>query len=107
MFRRFLVLAVSALLVGASAGCGDASSWVEAKAAPGWPAQYGDAANSSFVAADGADTLTLEWSRSVKGYLGAAVALAVSGLASAYVSESAEREKELRELEQHASSLEI
>lgn len=32
--------------------------------------------------------------------LGAAVALAVSGLASAYVSESAEREKELRELEQ-------
>lgn len=32
--------------------------------------------------------------------LGAAIALAVSGLASAYASESAEREKDLRELEQ-------
>ncbi|MGD2119580.1 MAG: hypothetical protein PVG66_14560, partial [Chromatiales bacterium] len=31
--------------------------------------------------------------------LGAAIALTVSGLASAYVSEAAEREKELRELE--------
>lgn len=83
MFRRFLVLAVSALLVGASAGCGDASSWVEAKSAPGWPAQYGDAANSSFVAADGADSLTLEWSRSVKGDLGAAVALGTGGYLAA------------------------
>lgn len=36
----------------------------------------------------------------ISACLGAAVALAVSGLASAYVSESAEREKELRELEQ-------
>jgi outer membrane protein assembly factor BamB len=75
VFRRFLVLAVSALLVSLSAGCGDTSSWVQAKAAPGWPAQYGDAANSSFVPADGAETLKLEWSRSVKGDLGAAVAL--------------------------------
>ncbi|BBZ07092.1 hypothetical protein MDOR_12610 [Mycolicibacterium doricum] len=83
MFRRFLVLAVSALLVAVSAGCGDTSSWVEAKAAPGWPAQYGDAANSSFVAADGADTLTLEWSRSVKGSLGAAVALGAGGYLAA------------------------
>ena len=32
--------------------------------------------------------------------LGAAVALSISGLASAYVSETAEREKELKELEQ-------
>jgi len=36
----------------------------------------------------------------ISACLGAAVALAVSGLASAYVSESAERAKELRELEQ-------
>lgn len=36
----------------------------------------------------------------INACLGAAVALAVSGLASAYVSETAEREKELRELEQ-------
>jgi predicted membrane protein (TIGR00267 family) len=36
----------------------------------------------------------------ISACLGAAVALAVSGLASAYVSESAERARELRELEQ-------
>lgn len=59
MFRRFLVLAVSALLVGVSAGCGDTSSWVEPRAAAGWPAQYGDAANSSFTDVDGPDALTL------------------------------------------------
>jgi len=35
----------------------------------------------------------------ISACLGAAVALAVSGLASAYLSEAAEREKELRELE--------
>lgn len=83
MFRRILVLIVSALLVGVSAGCGDTSSWVQAKAAAGWPAQYGDAANSSFVDADGADALKLEWSRSVKGDLGAAVALGGGGYLAA------------------------
>ena len=36
----------------------------------------------------------------ISACLGAAIALTVSGLASAYVSESAEREKELKELEQ-------
>ena len=36
----------------------------------------------------------------ISACLGAAIALSVSGLASAYVSESAEREKELKELEQ-------
>jgi predicted membrane protein (TIGR00267 family) len=36
----------------------------------------------------------------ISACLGAAIALTVSGLASAYVSELAEREKELRELEQ-------
>ncbi|BCI52516.1 hypothetical protein NIIDNTM18_17940 [Mycolicibacterium litorale] len=79
MFRRFLVLAVSALLVGVSAGCGDTSSWVEPRAAAGWPAQYGDAANSSFTDVDGPDALTLEWSRSVKGDLAAQVALDSEG----------------------------
>ncbi|BBY16829.1 outer membrane protein assembly factor BamB family protein [Mycolicibacterium litorale] len=79
MFRRFLVLTVSALLVGVSAGCGDTSSWVQARAASGWAAQYGDAANSSFVDADGPDALKLEWSRSVKGDLGAAVAIDSEG----------------------------
>ncbi|WP_193043542.1 outer membrane protein assembly factor BamB family protein [Mycolicibacterium baixiangningiae] len=83
MFRRFLVLAVSALLVGASAGCGDTSSWVEPRAGSGWPAQYGDAANSSFSSADGPDALRLEWSRSVKGDLGAAVALGSTGYLAA------------------------
>ncbi|MGE2712635.1 PQQ-binding-like beta-propeller repeat protein [Mycolicibacterium litorale] len=79
MIRRFLVLVVSALLVGVSSGCADTSSWVEARAASGWPAQYGDAANSSFVDADGSEALRLEWSRSVKGDLGAAVALGADG----------------------------
>jgi len=36
----------------------------------------------------------------ISACLGAAIALGVSGLASAYVSETAEREKELKELEQ-------
>jgi predicted membrane protein (TIGR00267 family) len=36
----------------------------------------------------------------ISACLGASIALSVSGLASAYVSESAEREKELKELEQ-------
>ena len=36
----------------------------------------------------------------ISACLGAAIALTVSGLASAYLSESAEREKELKELEQ-------
>jgi len=36
----------------------------------------------------------------INACLGAAIALAVSGISSAYVSESAEREKELKELEQ-------
>ena len=30
--------------------CGNTDSWVDAHAADGWPAQYGDAANSSYIA---------------------------------------------------------
>ena len=71
MFRQLVVLASTALITSALAGCGDTDSWVEAHAASGWPAQYGDAANSSYEPAAGADTLRLEWTRSVKGDLAA------------------------------------
>ena len=46
--RRFAAVAAAALIVSA---CGTTDSWVEAHAADGWPAQYGDAANSSYTAA--------------------------------------------------------
>jgi outer membrane protein assembly factor BamB len=57
------------------AGCGNTDSWVDTSAAEGWPAQYGDAANSSYTATRGATGLTLRWTRSVKGSLAASVAL--------------------------------
>ncbi|MGV0741967.1 outer membrane protein assembly factor BamB family protein [Mycolicibacterium sp. XJ870] len=76
MFRRYLALAVTALLTGLLAGCQNTDSWVEAHPASGWPAQYGDAANSSYQDSSGAEALRLEWSRSVKGDVGAQVALA-------------------------------
>jgi len=70
-----VVLASTALITGVLAGCGTTDSWVEAHAADGWPAQYGDAANSSYSPVAGADALRLEWRRSVKGDLAAQVAL--------------------------------
>jgi len=70
-----VVLASTALITGVLAGCGTTDSWVEAHAADGWPAQYGDAANSSYSTVAGADALRLEWRRSVKGDLAAQVAL--------------------------------
>lgn len=48
---------------------------MQSRAASGWAAQYGDAANSSSSPVSGADTLRLEWMRSVKGDLGAQAAL--------------------------------
>ncbi|NOQ56454.1 PQQ-binding-like beta-propeller repeat protein [Mycolicibacterium fortuitum] len=75
MFRRYLALAVAVLFTGLLAGCENTDSWVDAQAAQGWSAQYGDAANSSFVRSRGPEALRLEWSRSVKGELGAQVAL--------------------------------
>ena len=75
MLRRILALAATALISGALAGCGNTDSWVQARAATGWAAQYADAANSSFSRVDGADTLRLEWTRSVKGELAAQAAL--------------------------------
>ena len=75
MFRRIIVLASTALITGVLAGCGSTDSWVEAHAADGWPAQYGDAANSSYSPVAGADALRLEWRRSLKGDLASQVAL--------------------------------
>ena len=75
MFRRLTVLTSTALITGVLAGCGTTDSWVEAHAADGWPAQYGNAANSSYSPVDGAGALRLEWRRSVKGDLAAQVAL--------------------------------
>ncbi|MGZ5365239.1 MAG: outer membrane protein assembly factor BamB family protein [Mycobacterium sp.] len=75
MFRRSIVLASTALITAALAGCQNTDSWVESHPASGWPAQYGDARNSSYEPEAGADTLRLEWTRSVKGDLAAAVAL--------------------------------
>jgi outer membrane protein assembly factor BamB len=67
---------VSAIVLAAAvAGCGNTDSWVDTAPAQGWPAQYGDAANSSYSATPGASGLTLRWTRSVKGSLASAVAL--------------------------------
>ena len=71
MFRRLIALASTALITSALAGCGNTDAWVEAHASDGWPAQYGNAANSSYTDVAGAENLELEWSRSVKGDLGA------------------------------------
>jgi outer membrane protein assembly factor BamB len=75
VLRRIIVLAATAVIVGAAAGCGTTDSWVDARAATGWAAQYADAANSSYSPVGGADKLRLEWTRSVKGSLAAQVAL--------------------------------
>jgi len=55
--------------------CGNTDSWVDTVPARGWPAQYGDAANSSYSPTPGADRLALRWTRSVKGSLAAAVSV--------------------------------
>ncbi len=75
MLRRIIVLATTVLIAGVLAGCGSTDSWVQARAASGWAAQYADAANSSSSPVPGADTLRLEWVRSVKGDLTAQAAL--------------------------------
>jgi outer membrane protein assembly factor BamB len=78
VFRRLNVLAALALttlITTVIAGCGNTDSWVKAHAASGWAAQYADAGNSSYQPTPGADNLRLEWIRSVKGDLAAAVAL--------------------------------
>ena len=72
MTVRRLAAAVASLLVLSS--CANTDSWVEAHPSAGWPAQYGDAANSSFADVNGAEALRLDWTRSVKGSLGAQLA---------------------------------
>jgi outer membrane protein assembly factor BamB len=79
MLRRWrsAVLAVGltiGLTIGLS-GCGNTDAWVDAAPAQGWPAQYGDAANSSYTTTSGATKLSLQWTRSVKGSLTAGPAL--------------------------------
>ena len=59
----------------ALSACGDTDSWVDAEPAPGWPAEYADAANSSYTSTAGAEALSLRWSRSVKGNMFSSVAL--------------------------------
>lgn len=63
------------MLAAVSAGCGNTDAWVDTVAGEGWPAQYGDAANSSYSSIAGADRLALRWTRSVKGSLAASVVL--------------------------------
>ena len=66
------VVAVVTLILSA---CGNTDAWVDAHPANGWSAQYGDAANSSYIPVDGAEALRLEWNRSVKGSVESQVAL--------------------------------
>src|SRR5262249_5119645 len=73
------VLACLAVVVLAVTSCGNTDTWVDAHPAGGWPAQYGDAANSSYTSVKGSDALRLEWTRSVKGSLAAQVALGSTG----------------------------
>lgn len=80
--RRGVLAGIAAVSVTAAAvlaGCANPDSWVQAAPAPGWPAQYGDAANSSHTETSGAGNLQLDWIRSVKGDIGAQPALGVGG----------------------------
>jgi len=77
--RRVATAAAAALLTITAGGCHNTDSWVKAAPAQGWPAQYGDAANSSYTTTAGATALTLRWTRSVQGSLGSAAALSGRG----------------------------
>lgn len=72
--RRLTAIAVAAVTLTVSA-CGNTDGWVLAHPSDGWPAQYGDAANSSYTAVAGAGTLRQDWARPAKGTLGAQVIL--------------------------------
>lgn len=73
--RRWASTVAAVVLAAAVAGCGNTDAWVDTVPAQGWSAQYGDASNSSYTATSGATSLTLRWTRSVKGSLAAAPAL--------------------------------
>jgi outer membrane protein assembly factor BamB len=68
-------MALATLVTLAVGGCGNTDTWVQARPADGWSAQYGDAANSSSASVDGAAALRLDWIRSVKGEVQSQVAL--------------------------------
>ncbi|MGE2730891.1 PQQ-binding-like beta-propeller repeat protein [Mycolicibacterium vaccae] len=74
MLRRIFVVAAATLVTATVASCGTTDSWVDARPADGWSAQYADAANSSHAPVEGAERLRLEWTRSVKGELAAQAA---------------------------------
>lgn len=73
--RRLAALTVAVTTALILTACGTTDSWVQAHAANGWSAQYGDAANSSYAPVDGASGLRLDWIRSVKGDIASQVAL--------------------------------
>ncbi len=77
--RRLLAVAFAVVLTVGLGGCGNTDTWVDASAAQGWPAQYGDASNSSYTATSGATKLTLQWTRSAKGSLAVGPALGSRG----------------------------
>jgi outer membrane protein assembly factor BamB len=77
--RRWSSAVLAAFLAIWPSGCSNTDSWVEASAAQGWPAQYSDAANSSYTSTGGATKLSLQWTRSVKGSLAAGPALSARG----------------------------
>ncbi|OBJ03617.1 pyrrolo-quinoline quinone [Mycobacterium sp. 1465703.0] len=77
--RRWSPVVLAAVLAVMLGACGNTDSWVEASAAQGWPAQYADAANSSYTGTGGATKLSLQWTRSVKGTLAAGPALSARG----------------------------
>jgi outer membrane protein assembly factor BamB len=77
--RRLLAVTFAVVLTVGLGGCGNTDTWVDASAAQGWPAQYGDASNSSYTATSGATKLTLQWTRSAKGSLAVGPALGSRG----------------------------
>lgn len=79
MLRRGSYAVLAVVLTVGLGGCSNTDSWVDAAPAQGWPAPYGDAANSSYTPTIGATTLTLQWTRSVKGSLAAGPALSARG----------------------------
>ncbi|OBA59384.1 pyrrolo-quinoline quinone [Mycobacterium sp. 1100029.7] len=76
--RRSSSVLLAALLAAGLGACGNTDSWVDAAPALGWSAPYADAANSSYTTTSGADKLSLQWTRSVKGSLGAGPALSTN-----------------------------
>jgi outer membrane protein assembly factor BamB len=84
---RWVVAAVVSAVVLTS--CANTDTWVDSSASDGWPAQYGNAGNSSYTPVATSANLKLEWVRSVKGSLAAQVALGSTG-ATKYLAANAQ-----------------